>query len=77
MIDVRTQHLNGMIFCYDLVLGYFHLKVFVVNYDRNVEQKDSQVDNNIIGVGGFGTVREAKLKNINFAIKRIYFKTKL
>ncbi len=42
---------------YDVLVGYFHLVIHLLNLERNADQEDVEVDMQNIGMGGFGAVR--------------------
>jgi hypothetical protein len=47
----------------------------MLNFDRNADMNDEEVDN--IGVGGFGMVRVCKVRDKEVAVKRIWFRSKI
>ena len=53
------------------------MKISVLNLNRDSDDGDEDIDKQQIGAGGFGSVRAVRIKNEEYAIKRIPFKFKM
>ena len=77
-IEIKKSQLDGLSCEYEVLIGRFFLTIKVLNLHRKAEENwDREEDEERLGRGTFGYVKRVRAGNLNIALKRIKFETKI